>query len=250
MKGGTTMRVLVVDDEAPLLLTLTANLELEGFDVVGATNADEALTELVNGEFDLVLSDIRMPGMNGVELFRRIKQLAPELPVVLMTGFALEGLVQDAMKEGAYTVLPKPCPVEQVLEVLGRAIRGPVVLVVDDMEQCAESTVEALLASGIKARAATDPEVALEQVRAGEVDVCIVDMIMPRVSGPEWMERVKSLDRSIAFIAVSGEVASELLRRAAALGAYSCMHKPISPDELALMIARARSRPLQASIRA
>ena len=234
------MRILVVDDEAPLLLTLSANLELEGFDVVGAANGEEALAELRKGRFDLVLSDIRMPGMNGVELFRAIKQVAPELPVVLMTGFALEGLVNDALKEGAYTVLAKPCPVDHVLDVLSRAVRGPVVLVVDDIAQSAESTAAALEATGIKARAVTDPNAALDAVRGGEVDVCIVDMVMPEVNGPELIERVKRVDHSIAFIAVTGEMASELLRRSAALGAYACMHKPVHPEELAQTIARAR----------
>ncbi|MGZ3420204.1 MAG: response regulator [Polyangiales bacterium] len=234
------MRVLVVDDEAPLLMTLAANLELEGFDVIGAANANDALTELRAGKFDLVLSDIRMPGMNGVDLFRQIKQIAPDLPVVLMTGFAVEELVQDAMREGAYAVLPKPCPMDQVLDVVGRAARAPAVLVVDDVAACAESTAAALSAVGIKARAVTDAQAALDQVRSGEVDVCVVDMVMPEVSGPDLMEQVRSIDRAIAFIAVTGELATQLLRRAAALGAHTCMSKPISPEDLARAIARAR----------
>jgi len=234
------MRILLVDDEAPLLMTLSANLELEGFEVVEASNGEEALAEVRQGAFDLVLSDIRMPGMNGVELFRKIKEVAPDVPVVLMTGFALEGLVDDALREGAYTVLSKPCPVDQVLEVLGRAVRGPMVLVVDDLAQSAESTAAALGETGVKARAVSDPRVALDIVRNGDVDVCVVDMVMPELSGPELMERVRRVDGSIAFIAVTGEMASELLRRAAALGAYACMHKPVDPEDLAQTIARAR----------
>jgi DNA-binding NtrC family response regulator len=238
------MRILVVDDEASLLLTLTANLELEGFDVVAAENAAQALAAFeASGPFDLVLTDIRMPGMNGVELFRRIREMRPDLPVVLMTGFALEELVDSALREGAFTVLPKPCPVEHVLAVLARAARAPVVLVVDDVPSCAESTAEALCASGIRARAVLDADTALTEVKEGTVDVCVVDMIMPEVDGPQLMQRVRDVDRSVVFIAVSGDVASNLLRKAAELGAFACMQKPLSTDDLAQAIARARASP-------
>src|SRR6185437_3367023 len=97
---GSTMRILIVDDERPILLTLAANLELDDFEVATAESGAAALELLARETFDLVLSDVRMPGMNGVELFRRIRQLRPDCPVVLMTGFAIEGLVYDAVAEG------------------------------------------------------------------------------------------------------------------------------------------------------
>ena len=57
---------------------------------------------------DVVLSDMRMPGLHGVDLLRRIKQARPDMPVVLMTAFTAEELVEDALAEGAFTVLPNP----------------------------------------------------------------------------------------------------------------------------------------------
>src|SRR5271166_5091781 len=100
------MRILLVDDEQSLLMTLAANLELDGLDVTTAESGQRALELFESEPFDLVLSDIRMPGMNGVDLFRRIRAQRPECPVVLMTAFALEGLVQEAIAEGVFTVLP------------------------------------------------------------------------------------------------------------------------------------------------
>src|SRR5690349_8933993 len=121
-------KILVVDDEQSMRMTVAANLELEGFEVMDAENAEKALALIKAQKFDLVLSDVRMPGMNGVELFRLVHQLQPELPVILMTAFALEGLVQEAMREGAFTLLPKPFEIEHLVAALSSAVRGPMVL--------------------------------------------------------------------------------------------------------------------------
>jgi DNA-binding NtrC family response regulator len=240
------VRVLVVDDEASLLMTLVANLELEGFDVEGCERPDEALQRIAREPFDVVLSDIRMPGMTGVELFRRVREVRPELPFVLMTGFALEDLVQEAVQGGAFAVLPKPCTMEHVLRVISRALRAPAVLVVDDARASAESLAEALSASGIRAKAALSASEAMGIVRDGAVDVCVVDMVMPELDGPATMARLRDLDPSVAFIAISGENASDLLRRAAAMGAFACMRKPLSTRALAHAIAQARALPTHA----
>src|SRR5215471_5132373 len=99
------MRILLVDDEQSLLLTLAANLELDGFDVTTAESGEHALKLFEREAFDLVLSDITMPGMSGIDLFRRVRSQRPECPVVLMTAFALEGMVRDAICEGVFTIL-------------------------------------------------------------------------------------------------------------------------------------------------
>src|SRR5262245_3608826 len=98
------MRILIVDDEGSLLLTLLANLELEGFDVVGAHDAGAALQLLHEQSFDLVLTDIRMPGMSGLELYRAIRSLRPDMPVIMMTAFAAETLIEQAIQEGVFAV--------------------------------------------------------------------------------------------------------------------------------------------------
>jgi DNA-binding NtrC family response regulator len=235
--------ILVVDDEESLLLTLVANLELEGYQVIDASRGDQALQIVKSRRIDLVLSDIRMPGMDGVELARQIHAIDAELPVMLMTAFAVEGLVDCAIREGAFTVLPKPFEVPQVLQALATAIRRPTVLIVDDDQPVAESTAAALSVAGVRARAVLDGESAVELLRSpsDSVDVCVVDMVMPGLSGPELIERIAALDRTIACIAVSGHDVPNLFRRAAS-GAFTIMRKPIAPEELLRVIAKVRGR--------
>lgn len=236
------MRILVVDDESSLLMTLTANLELEGFDVVGADSAAQALELMAAQQFDLVLTDIRMPGMSGVELFRHVRDRQPDLPVVLMTAFALEGLVDEAIRSGAFTVLAKPFDVDHMVATLSRALKGPLVLVVDDAPEQAETTATVMRQAGLRAKAVFDAETALQTLRDGNVDICVIDLVMPDMNGPELIDRIKAIDPSISFIAVSGHNVPEMMQRMAQRGAFACIQKPFDPRLLMASIARARGR--------
>jgi DNA-binding NtrC family response regulator len=234
-------RILIVEDERSLLLTLAANLELEGFEVEEAPSAERALELMAARRFDLILSDIRMPGMSGVELYHRIRAEGNDVPVVLMTAFAAEGLVDDAIANGAFTVIPKPFDVDRLIETLAIAARRPLVLVVDDEIPVAESTAAALCAAGVRARAVYDGDGALRTIHDAAVDVCVVDMVMPGLAGPELIESIAGVDGTIICIAVSGHDVPQLFERAAA-HAYACLRKPVAPLDLVHFIAGARAR--------
>jgi two-component system response regulator HydG len=234
-------RILVVDDEAPLLMTLVANLELEGFEVMEAGDAAQALALVGKHDFDVVLSDIRMPGMNGVDLCRAIHKVKPDVPVILMTAFTVEGLVRDAVDEGALMVIPKPFAIEHLLRMLHNAMHRPVVLVVDDAVEVAETMAASLHAVGLPARAVYDGRSAIEAFRAGDIGVCVVDMVMPGLSGPDVIDQIRKIDPSVIVIAISGYDVEELFRRVAG-HADSILRKPIEPHDLLQAIASARVR--------
>jgi DNA-binding NtrC family response regulator len=234
-------RILVVDDEHALRLTIAANLELEGFDVVEADGAAQALERIEEGSFDLVLSDVRMPGMNGVDLFRAIRARRPDLPVILMTAFALEGLVQEALREGVFTLLPKPFAIEHLVAAISTAARAPTVVIVDDAAAVAETTAAALREVGVRAAGVTDGPQALALVQAHAVDVCVVDMVMPGMSGPELIEELRALAPQVVCIAISGHDVEEMFRRVAA-HVHTILRKPIEAFRLAEVVARARAR--------
>lgn len=234
------MRVLLVDDEGSLLLTLAANLELEGFDVVGAESGERALQLVASQSFDLVLSDIRMPGMSGVELFQKIRVLRPEMPVVLMTAFALEELVDQALSEGAFTVLPKPFSIEQVVATLLHAARRPLVLVVDGAE--AEETARALTKAGVAARATHgEDEEVIEDVRDGRIDVCVVPLVPERDAAAGLVRRLLAFEPALTFLAVAGRNVPDIVQRMVALRAFACVRKPLDIAALARLVGRARA---------
>lgn len=236
-------RILLVDDEESLRVTLAANLELEGHTVLLASGAEQALQLLTEEAVDVVLSDIRMPGVHGVELLRRMRKARPGLPVVLMTGFAMERQVEEALEEGAFTVLLKPFDVAHVLDTVRRAARAPEVLVVDDTVVVAETTAAALGEAGLRARFVHSGAEALACLSSGDFDVCVLDLVMPEMSGAELASRLRADQLPVAIIAVSGYSVPDLVRQVAAQGVEVCMRKPIEIRELLQAIARARGRP-------
>jgi DNA-binding NtrC family response regulator len=238
----TTRRLLLVDDEEGLRLTLAANLELEGFEVVEAEDADAALEQLAERSFDLVLSDVQMPGRSGVELLREIKRRAPGTPVVLMTAFTEESAVDEAIYAGVFAVLAKPFDVDGVVGTLTRALRASAVLVVDDDAADAASIVGGLRAAGLRALAATGGEPALRAVAEEAIDVCVTDLMMPGMSGVETLLAMRKLAPDVTVIVFSGQEVPDLMRRAAAAGAFHCLRKPVDVEHLLRTIARARAR--------
>ncbi len=113
--------ILVVDDDNAMREMMVSMLESAGIRARAAASAPAALEALRDQEFDVVLSDIRMPGQDGIELLGGIRELRPETPVVLMTAFGSIDSAVAAMRAGAFDYIPKPFKRDEVLVVLERA---------------------------------------------------------------------------------------------------------------------------------
>ncbi|MGH7376207.1 MAG: response regulator, partial [Candidatus Methylomirabilales bacterium] len=111
-------RILVVDDEAGMRDFLSILLQREGHRVVAAANGKEALRLAREGRFDLAISDIRMPQLDGVGLLEGLREADPEMPVILITAFASASSTIEAMKQGAFDYLTKPFKVEEIKGVV------------------------------------------------------------------------------------------------------------------------------------
>jgi DNA-binding NtrC family response regulator len=114
------LQVLVVDDDDAVRETIAETLEEEGFGVATASGAESALAALARARPDVVLSDIRMPGMDGLELLDLLRARAPDVDVLLMTAYEDMPTVARAMRDGAFDFLVKPLRPDQLLEVLAR----------------------------------------------------------------------------------------------------------------------------------
>ncbi|BBO90814.1 sigma-54-dependent transcriptional regulator [Desulfosarcina ovata] len=107
--------ILIVDDERNYTLILAAVLEDVGFETLTANNGAEALDTLAQSDVDLVLTDMKMPGMDGIELLARIKQTDADLPVIMMTAHGSVEKAVEAMQKGAYNYILKPFDNEQLV---------------------------------------------------------------------------------------------------------------------------------------
>jgi response regulator RpfG family c-di-GMP phosphodiesterase len=115
-------RVLIVDDEKFIRDILADFLGMEGYVVRTAEDGQAALSELNHAHYDLVISDLKMPRMGGIELLEQIGQAAPNALTVIMTGFGTVETAIDAMKRGAYDYILKPFKVEEVIHVVQRGL--------------------------------------------------------------------------------------------------------------------------------
>jgi DNA-binding response OmpR family regulator len=112
------LRVLIVDDEAELVSALEERLNLRGFEAAGVTTGSEALSLLAETVFDVVLLDLKMPGLGGLEVIRRIKEERPGLQVILLTGWGSEEDAKKGKELGAYDYLMKPVKISELVQVL------------------------------------------------------------------------------------------------------------------------------------
>ncbi|WP_157014342.1 sigma-54-dependent transcriptional regulator [Mesorhizobium xinjiangense] len=115
-------RIVLVDDDDDLRPALVQGLELEGYDVCAFARAEAALEEVTRDLYGAVVTDIRMPGMGGMEFMRRVLEIDPALPIILITGHGDIALAVEAMRSGAYDFIEKPFPVHRLTNVAERAI--------------------------------------------------------------------------------------------------------------------------------
>ena len=115
------IRVLLVDDEEDFVETLAQRLEVRDFEVATALSGAEALERLEEREIDVVILDLQMPGVDGIQVLRQIKERKPLIEVIMLTGHATVQTAIDGMKLGAFDFLTKPTETEDLLEKIARA---------------------------------------------------------------------------------------------------------------------------------
>lgn len=115
-------RILVVDDESDLVDYLAGELQLAGFQTDTANNGVEAVLKVLDHIPNVVLMDVRMPKLDGINALKIIRRIAPDLPVLMFTGQAGQGDMYEATRLGAFTCLLKPVAIEDLLNVLEQSL--------------------------------------------------------------------------------------------------------------------------------
>jgi len=115
------IKVLLVDDEEDLSLVLAERLEIRGFDARGVTSSEMALELLKDKDFDVVVVDVKMPGIGGIDLMRQIKLNNPKIEVILFTGHGSRKDGEMGLNEGAFDYLIKPVKIEDLMQKIEKA---------------------------------------------------------------------------------------------------------------------------------
>ena len=226
-------RVFVIDDDQDHAESIADILAMRGYEVELAFSGEQGAARFREADFDIVLMDVKMPGMNGVETFFEFRKIRPAVKVMMMTGYSVEQLVAQAVENGALGVLRKPFAAVDLLEVLESVKPRGMVLVADDDPDFAMSIEPILRQNGYRVEIASTGPQALEKAATAGVNCLLLDLRMPMLSGLEVYMRLKEAGRVVPTIFVTGfaDQEQESLTRLRSL-ADGLLIKPFDPADL------------------
>jgi DNA-binding NtrC family response regulator len=233
MKGT----ILVVDDDRQMVKTLSAVLKLHGWMTVGAYSGEEAVGAARERRFQAVLMDVKMPGINGVEAFREMRRIRPGTPVILMTAYAAQDLLEQAEREGALMILPKPISWPTLIGLLDRT--DPTarrVLLVDDDPAFLASAGDFLSAHGTSVIKAESLPEALRHLddRASSPAVVVLDLKLDGLPPTEAVIAIKELSPAIVMILCTGYpgLLDQTMAAVPSEWIHAGLTKPFAPEHL------------------
>lgn len=232
-------KVLIVDDEKAFCESMTDILDTKGYEVESENSGEAAITKVKEKFFDVVLMDIKMPVMTGVEAFKQIKEISPKTAVIMMTAFSVEDLIKEALKEGAFGCLRKPLDIDKLVEQIELAKeKGMLILITDDDPNTRETFKDTLEAKGYKISTAATGEEAIELVKERPHDILFIDMKLPVLNGLETYLAIKKIKPNIVAVIITayGEEMKDLLEEAVKNSCYTCLTKPIDMDNVLKLI--------------
>ena len=230
--------ILIVDDETGMRETLYDILEDMGYHTAIAVDGHEAIQKVKDNVFDVILMDVKMPGMDGVETFKRIKGIRPDTAVVMMTAYAVEDLIAEALREGAYGVLYKPFEMERMIALIDAVKEGGLVLVVDDDRDSCEFFKDILETRGYQVSIAWSGEEAIEMARDNSYDMVFINTKLPNMNGLETYLAIKEINPQVVAVMMvdySREV-DDLLEEPLGGDVHSYLHKPFEIEEVIQLV--------------
>lgn len=233
-------RVLVVDDDCDHAESLADVIEMRGHTVQIANSGEEALACFRAEDFDFVLLDVKLPGINGVETFLEMRKIRPNVQVMMMTGYSVEQLVARAVEGGALGVLHKPFAALQVLDLLTKIKPRGRILVADGDAAFVDSVVPILKGAGYAVDIATTGAEALDKMIGEPVDCLVLDLQLPVLSGAELYARLIKAGHKVPSVLVTGgdEAEQDPELRSKIRG---MLFKPFDPNALLTAIGSAVS---------
>jgi DNA-binding NtrC family response regulator len=237
-------KVLVVDDDERIRSLLVDTLSALGYTSLGAKNGEEALSLLETEKLNLVVTDVRMPKVNGLSLLKNIKTKDPLMPVLIITGYNFAYTKEQVLESGADGFLAKPFRIGKIEELIQKAlgIKAPSaeekpyrlkkILVVDDDEELRNMLLEVLSSLDYFPIGVEDGEQALNQLKIQDFDLVISDIRMPSMDGMTLLKNIKQASPELPVVMITGFPSTCPAQKAMQEGADGYLAKPFRIEKI------------------
>ena len=227
------LKILVVDDEDSLRISLASILELEGYEVKTAEDGFKAIELAKKEDFDIMFSDIRMPGITGTETFKEIKKQKPDIIGVMMTAYALNDLIIDALNSGAFTCLSKPFEIDTILSTIKDITTRPFAVVIDKDANVNRNFLNSLKNCGLNVASSEIDSSKIDFLFKHKPDILIVNIESNNNQVLSVLKKLKELFGSIPQTILVGNKENEMfVEEVGKMGSVKFLHSPIKVSQV------------------
>lgn len=231
----TNRKILVVDDNTDYCEGIIDFLEMEGFDAIGVYDGFKALEVIKEETFDMVLMDVRMPGMDGVETFQKLKKVSPGTPTILMTAFEVENRIREALRSGVFGAFQKPVDNKRLICSIKKSFPdGAVVMIADDDKELSSNLLNVISENGYRGVVVRDREIAIKSASEKKFDIIIIDLKQKDSNGLETCKKILDFrpDVNVIIITDNTKETESIIDQNSKKNVCAFLEKPINTVNL------------------
>jgi DNA-binding NtrC family response regulator len=244
-------KIMIVDDEPAVLELMLRIFNQSGFIAQGTTSGKEAFARISRGGFHLLLTDVHIPDLNGIELIHKVHALFPRMEAMAMSGFGTEATKEKLERLGIFGYIEKPGDPEKIVDLARKALKSdrlirlhylhhePVtclsrsnILVADDNPAMLKLVEEFLVGHNYRVKTVGNGSQAYEDLLINDYDMIILDINMPVMDGVEAVKAIRQNDPHTFILLMSGEANQSEIQTALQNGANRFLAKPFDLKEL------------------
>jgi DNA-binding NtrC family response regulator len=232
--NSRSTRLLVVDDDVDTCSNLSDILSDFGFEVDTAPNGPAALELVRRNVYDVALLDFKMPGMDGLTLYREIKKLSAATVAIIVTAYASRDTELSARDAGAWKIMPKPVDLARLMPLVDEALRQPLILVVDDDQDLCTSLWDLLRERDYRICLAHSVPEAEERLLERDYKVVLVDLKLPGRDGTDLLKATRQQPVPARVVLITGHQGEleQVIEQALSEGADAVCYKPFNLEAL------------------
>lgn len=229
-----TARLLIVDDEVDTCENLRDIFCDFGYDVDMAHDGESALKLVGKKDYDVALLDLRMPGMDGLELYRRIRQQSAGTVAIVVTAYATSETAASIKEAGAWRIMSKPVDLDALIGLVNSAVDQPLILIIDDDKDLCENLWDLFREHELRVCLAHDAGETAQRLRDSQHQVVIIDLKLPGANGLEVLRQVRSANPSARTVMITGhrEEMAAAIDQAVSDGIDAVAYKPFDVANL------------------